>query len=127
MLNLTPLPMRPELAVCPNPRCGATDRIGIHARAERRFICHTCKKTFAETHGTPLFGLKNPLWLVYVVLALLSYGCPLPAIVFAFGLDERTIADWQAKAGAHAKQVQAQVVCAGQVDLGQVQVDELYT
>jgi len=126
MQNLIPLPMRPELTVCPNPSCGASTRIGIHAHRERRFICHSCKKTFAETHGTPLFGLKHPLWLVSVVLALLSCGCPVPALVFAFGLDERTVADWHAKAGAHAQQLQEQVVRAGQLDLGQVQADELY-
>ena len=126
MRNLIPLPLRPELAVCPNPSCGANDRIGIHSHKERRFICHTCHKTFAETSGTPLFGLKHPLWLVGVVLALLSCGCPIPAVVFAFGLDERTVADWQSKAGRHARQVQEQLVCDGQVDLGQVQADELY-
>jgi hypothetical protein len=47
--------------------------------------------------------------------------------VFAFGLDERTVADWQLKAGEHARQVQQQVVCQGQLDLGQIQADELYT
>ena len=118
--------MRPELAVCPNPSCGANDRIGIHSHKERRFICHTCHKTFAETRATPLFGLKHPLWLVGVVLALLSCGCPIPAVVFACGLDERTVADWQSKAGRHARQVQEQLVCDGQVDLGHVQADELY-
>ena len=44
----------------------------------------------------------------------------------AFGLDERTVAAWQRKAGQHAKAVQEQVVGRGQVDLGQVQADELY-
>lgn len=126
MLNLTQLPMRPELAVCPKPACGASDRIGVHSLIERRYKCHSCGKTFAETSGTPLFGLKRPLWMVLLVLALLAGGCPVPAIVFAFGLDERTVADWQRKAGQHAKAVQEQVVCQGQVDLGQVQGDELY-
>src|SRR5215213_8976098 len=105
MLSLTQLPMRPELAVCPNPACGASDRIGIHSRVERRYKCHTCGKTFAETCLTPLYGLKRPLWLVVLVLSLLAGGCPVPAIVFAFGLDERTVADWQRKAGQHAKAV----------------------
>jgi transposase-like protein len=126
MQNLTQLPMRPELAVCPNPACGASDRVGVHSYGERRYICHACKKTFAETRGTPLYGLKRPLWMVLLVLALLAGGCPIPAIVFAFGLDERTVADWQRKAGAHAKAIQEQVVCQGQVDVGQVQGDELY-
>jgi hypothetical protein len=64
--------------------------------------------------------------MVLLVLALLAGGCPISAIVFAFGLDERTVADWQRKAGAHAKAIQEQVVCQGQVDVGQVQGDELY-
>src|SRR5919108_5344066 len=127
MLNTTLPPMRPELVVCPNPACGASERIGVHSIKERRYICHACGKTFAETSGTPLFGLKHPLWLVGVVLALLACGCPVPAVVFAFGLSERTVADWQLKAGRHAKTVQEQVVCQGQVDVGQVQADELYT
>jgi hypothetical protein len=64
--------------------------------------------------------------MVVLVLALLAGGCPIPAIVFAFGLDERTVADWQRKAGTHAKAIQEQVVCQGQIDVGQVQGDELY-
>ncbi|MFL5804673.1 MAG: hypothetical protein ACJ8CR_23375 [Roseiflexaceae bacterium] len=127
MITTTLPPMRPELAVCPNSACDASKPIGVHSLKERRYMCHACGKTFAETSGTPLFGLKHALWLVLVVLALLSAGCPVPAIVFAFGLDERTIADWQRKAGRHAKTVQEQVVCRGQVDVGQVQADELYT
>ena len=119
--------MRPELVVCPNSECGASERIGVHSTKERRYICHTCGKTFAETSGTMLFGLKHPLWLVGVVLALLACGCPVPAVVFAFGLDERTVADWQAKAGRQAKTVHEQLVCQGAVNVGQVQADELYT
>jgi transposase-like protein len=127
MINTTLPPMRPELIVCPNSACGASGRCGVHAIKQRRYKCHACGTTFAETTGTPLFGLKHPLWLVLLILALLAQGCPVPAIVFAFGLDERTVADWQLKAGRHAKAVQEQVVCQGQVDVGQVQADELYT
>ena len=126
MTKYTLPPMRPELIVCPNSACGASDRIGIHSHQERRYICHTCARTFSETKGTLLYGLHHPTWLVTVVLTLLAFGCPLPAIVAAFALDERTVADWQQKAGDHARRVQEQEVCAGQVDLGQVQADELY-
>lgn len=126
MTKYTLPPLRPEFAVCPNTACGASGRIGVHSRQERRYKCHACGATFAETVGTPFYGLKHPACLVVLVLALLAGGCPIPAIVFAFGLDERTVADWQQKAGQHAKQVQEQLVCQGQVALGQVQGDELY-
>ena len=126
MTNTTLPPLRPERAVCPNPACNATGRIGIHSHTQRRYKCHACGKTFAETVGTPLYGLKTSLWVVRIVVTLLAFGCPIPAIVAAFGLNERTITAWQQKAGHHAKQVQDAVVCQGQVDLGQVQGDELY-
>ncbi len=118
--------MRPEVVVCPKSNCRASGRVGVHSHQERRYRCHACGDTFAETLGTPLYRLKHPAWLVVVVLALLAGGCPIPAIVFAFGLDERTVTAWQAKAGQHAKHVQEQVVCQGQIALGQVQGDELY-
>lgn len=57
----------------------------------------------------------------------MAYGCPLPAIVAAFEFDERTVADWQEKTGIHTKGVQEELVCNGQVELGQVQGDEFYT
>ena len=126
MTSTTLPPLRPEGVVCPTPSCGASGRIGVHSYKKRQYKCHACGKTFAETIGTPLYGLKYPLHVVVTVLTLLAYGCPIPAIVAAFTLDERTVADWQQKAGQHAKAVQAQVVCQGQVDLGQVQGDELY-
>jgi len=126
MLKTTLPPLRPEWVVCPSPTCGATDRIGVHSHTKRRYKCHACDTTFAETVGTPFYGLKHPTWLVVLVLTLLAYGCPIPAIVAAFTLDERTISSWHQKAGRHAKGIQQQLVCQGQVDLGQLQGDELY-
>jgi transposase-like protein len=70
--------------------------------------------------------LHYPSWIVVMVLTLLAFGCPIQAIVVAFGIDERTVADWEQKAGQHAKRVQESIVCQGEVDLGQVQADELY-
>src|SRR4029453_17515520 len=127
MTKYTQTPMRPELVVCPKSDCGASDHIGVHSHKERRYICHTCHRTFAETTGTMLYGRKHSSWLVLVVLTLLAYGCPLPAIGATFELDERTVADWHLTAGRHARHIHEQVVCQGQVEVGQVQADELYT
>ena len=60
-----------------------------------------------------------------VVVTLLVHGCPLQAIVAAFGLDERTIRSWYMKAGGHCQVVHQQVVGQSQLDLGQVQADEI--
>jgi IS1 family transposase len=88
--------------------------------------CQTCGRTFTESKGTPLYGLQYPRWLVLVVVALLAHGCPVQAIVFAFLLDERTVVAWHTRVGRHAKRVQAEVVCRGDLAVGQVQGDELY-
>src|SRR5438067_10524250 len=39
---------------------------------------------------------------------------------------QRTVAAWQAKAGAHCQQVHAHLVQQGALDLGHVQADELW-
>ncbi len=122
--------MDPSTVFCPNRDCrdkGQQGRgnIGIHSQKERRYRCTTCRKTFAATRGTALYRLHHPVELLVVVVTLLCHGCPVPAIVAAFGLDERTVAAWLHRAGGHAARVHTAVVETGQVDLGQVQVDEI--
>ena len=121
--------MDPLKTFCPNPDCPAKgqtgrDNIGVHSHKERRFICHVCHQTFAESTGTTFYRLRTPAEVVTQVVTLLAFGCPVQAIVAAFGFDERTVQDWQARAGQHAEQVHQHLV--GQPrDLGQVQADEI--
>jgi IS1 family transposase len=72
-----------------------------------------------------LAGLRKPTELIVVVVTLLAYGCPVQAIVHAFGLDERTVASWRDRAGSHCQQVHQALVEQGQLDLVHVQADEL--
>jgi len=83
------------------------------------------RKRSVRRRGPSLKICTNPSWAVVLVLKLLAYGCPPQAIVEALYMDERTVADWQAKAGQKGKQVQKEIVCNGQVELGQAQMDEL--
>ncbi len=70
-------------------------------------------------------GLRKPMDLIVIVVTLLSYGCPIQAIVHAFGLDERTVADWRDRAGVHCHKVHQQLIEQGQLDLMHVQADEI--
>ena len=119
--------MDPQTQFCPHEACRDKGRRGvgnirIHSRVEQRYRCTTCGSTFAATRGTPYFRLRRPVALVTVVVTLLRHGCPLQAIVAAFGLDERTVAIWWERAGQHAERLHAHLVRTGQVDLGHVQV-----
>jgi hypothetical protein len=69
------------------------------------------------------YGLRSDERLVSQVVTLLAYGCPCQAIVAAFGLDERTVYDWQQRAGKHAHAVHEAHVQP--LDLQQVQADEM--
>ncbi len=68
-------------------------------------------------------GLRKPKELIVIVVTLLAYGCPVQAIVHAFELDERTVANWRDRAGNHCHQVHQAVVQRGQLDLIHVQAD----
>lgn len=109
--------------------CPARGQVGqgniwIQSRKDQRYRCTECQKTFAATTGTPFYRLRSAQELVVTVLTLLAQGCPPQAIVAAFGLDERTVYSWQARAGLHCQQVQEHLVEQPQLS-GEVQMDEL--
>jgi transposase-like protein/IS1 family transposase len=121
--------MDPTTTFCPNLACPARGQtgqgnIGIHSRKDRRFICKQCRKTFTATKGTVFYRLRTAAELVVLVVTLLAHGCPLQAIVAAFRLDERTVADWWARAGQQGQAVQEYLVEQPR-DLGHVQADEI--
>jgi transposase-like protein len=121
----------PQRQFCHNPGCPARGQVGrgniaVHSQVEQRYRCQTCGRTFAATTGTVFYRLHTAAELVTVVLTLLSHGCPVQAVVAAFGLDERTLAAWLARAGGHCQQVHQHLVQQGQGDLQHVQADELW-
>lgn len=121
--------MTPQPSFCPNLACPSRGKesagnLRVHDSLRNRWHCRTCDTTFSGRKGTPFYGLKHDLDLVVKVLVLLSHGCPLQAIVTAFELDERTVADWQRRAGEHCQKVHEALVETPQ-DLRQVQADEV--
>jgi transposase-like protein len=119
----------PATTFCPNLACPARGQTGegnirIHSCKDQRFLCTECHKTFSVTKGTALYRLRTSAETVSLVVTLMAHGCPLQAIVVAFGYDERTVACWLTRAGVQGQAVQEHLVEQPR-DLGQVQADEI--
>ncbi len=121
--------MHPQPTFCPNLDCpsrGLKNQGNLHPHdsLKNRWRCDVCDTTFSGKKGTPFYGLKTDPQIVTQVITLLGYGCPLQAIVAAFGLDERTVAKWHKRAGEHCEGVHNALVQKPQ-DLPCVQADEI--
>lgn len=119
--------MDSQTAFCPNPDCpakGQVDKgnIRLHSQKHHRYKCQPCGQTFTQTKGTPFYRLRHEPQLVVRVATLLAQGCPPQAIVAAFGLDQRTVSDWQQRAAVQCQPVQEHLVEQPR-DRGQVQAD----
>ena len=130
MQKTTAEPMEPSEQFCPNSTCCARGQVGqgniiIHDRKRQRYRCKRCKQTFSARRGTMFEGLRTPTELVVIVITLLAFGCPVQAIVRAYGLDERTVASWRDRAGKQCQRVHQAIVEQGQLDLIHVQADEI--
>jgi transposase-like protein len=121
--------MNPRAVFCPNPDCPARGRTGagtitIHARTPPRYRCTVCGKTFSSRVGTPYYRRVTAEATITQVVTLLAYGCPIPAIVAAFGIQRQTVTAWLDAAGMHCEVIHRQLVCQPR-DLGAVQADEI--
>ena len=122
--------MNPREIFCPNLDCPARGQTGkgniqVHSQKDERLICEVCEQTFTTSKGTIFYRLRCDPEKVLCVITLLAYGCPVQAIVKAFGLDERTVSDWHERAGRHCQSVHEHWVENSQQDLEQVQADEI--
>jgi transposase-like protein len=121
--------MNPHAVFCPNPDCPARGRVGegnvrIHARTPPRYRCTVCGTTFSPRAGTPFYRRATPEATITQVVTLVAHGCPIAAIVVAFGVQRQTVATWLDAAGAHCAVLHRQVICQER-DLGAVQADEI--
>lgn len=119
--------MNLEHLFCPNIDYPARGQTGegnliIHSQQEKRYYCTA---TFAVTKGTLFYRLRTDPKIVMCVIVLLANGCPLQAIVKAFGLDERTVKKWWQRAGVHCEALHGHLIGQSQLDLQQVQADEI--
>jgi len=115
---------------CPNIGCPARGQVAkgnikVHSQAQQRCYCEVCETTFSVKKGTIFYRLKTDPVQVMLVITLLAHGCPVQAIVAAFGFDKRTVKEWWKRAGQHCQQFHEHMVENSHLDLQQVQADEI--
>jgi len=88
--------MAPTRVFCPNEDCpargqGGKGTITVHRRKEARSRCTVCATTFSARRVTMVYRKKTPVDLLVPVVTLLAHGCPVSAMVAAFGLKAETV------------------------------------
>jgi len=121
--------LTPADVFCPNLDCparGQTNQgnIRVHPQPERGFSCGEGGRTCSATKGTRFYRLKKSVEVIRLVVTFMAHGCPLPAMVVAFGFDERRVKRWLEHSRTHCPPVQEHRV-EQPPEVGQVQGDEI--
>jgi len=88
-------------------------------------VCKTCKTEFAETRGTPFFGLHTDPETVATALRMLMEKSGIRGTARALGVDKDSVQRWLDRAGEHCSEVCDYLL--RELNYTQAQVDELYT
>ena len=99
-------------------------RNGSH-RGRQRYHCRTCKTSFGETQGRPMYALKTPAKEVAQALLIVMRGGSLRAAEEITGHKYETISVWLKRAANHAAAITE--VLANDLHLSQVEIDEFWS
>jgi hypothetical protein len=72
-----------------------------------------------------VYRKKTPVDILVPVVTLLAHGCPVSAMVAAFGLQAETVRTWAAESGVHCAQGHRHPVLGACLSLLHVQADEM--
>ena len=113
-----------ETVTC--PRCGGTECVRFGTRkGAQRWRCASCRRTWNERLGTPVFHLHTPLpEIVRTIRIVLARGS-LSAAEELTGHNRETIALWIKRLGSHAEAVTE--VLVRDLNLSEVEVDEFWS
>lgn len=115
-----------ETTSAPCPRCGAgaTVRNGTR-RGKQRWLCRRCQRTFGETTGTAVAGLRTEVGEIAQALVVVLRRGSLRAAEAVTGHKYETISGWVRRAGAHAEALTN--VLVRDLHLSEVEIDEFWS
>lgn len=91
----------PNNPPCPFCQSKRVTRNGLK-NGRQRWLCHTCRKTFGPTYGTPLYGLRTSTTeIAYSLLVVMRRGS-LNSAEEITGHKYETLGRWLRQAPAYA-------------------------
>lgn len=124
-----------EHAFCPNESCteyglrgqGNVSVRGRYGKNKDRVLlyCKTCKARFAETTGTPLFGLHLSKQTVRAIVHHAAEGVGVRATARLLGVSKDTVNRVIVRVGEHVERVLGSLLAS--LSLTEAQLDELWT
>lgn len=98
---------------------------GTYAKDNRHLLyCKTCKKRFAMTHGTAMFGIKTSLDQVCSIVHHAAEGMGIRATARVLNMDKNTVNRVVLHAGEHCANVMTTLLHS--LGMTEVQLDELW-
>ena len=94
---------------CPNQDCDVhgivnNENVIRHGRqktGEQEYTCNRCGTRFNRRKGTPLEGIRTPIYLVLLAMALHTCGMGVAMIAVVTGKQERTVGRWIRRIAPH--------------------------
>lgn len=110
----------------PCPHCGETwVRRNGKNRGRQRWLCGSCKRSFGETIGTPMYGLRTPEKEIAQTLLIVMRRASLRSAEEISGHKHETIGKWLLLANAQAKAFTE--VLVKDLELDEVEVDAFWS
>lgn len=104
-----------------NTRC---KKFGKHRNGLQRFRCNQCRKTFTESHATPLGGMYTSVEKASKAIELLCEGCSVSTVERITGIHHTTILSLLAMVGEKCERLLESRI--RNVPVSDVQCDELW-
>nr|CBH37152.1 hypothetical protein BSM_06290 [uncultured archaeon] len=61
---------------------------------EQEYKCNRCEARFNRRKGTPLEGLRTPIYVIVMAMAMYMRGVGVGMIVAVTGKQEKTVGQW---------------------------------
>ena len=104
-------------------------RNGHQKNGEQEYKCNRCEARFNRRKGTPLEGLRTPIYVIVMAMAMYMCGVGVGMIAAVTGKQEKTVERWIRRIAPHCEVLIKQELCKRNHNFSSLylQMDELWS